>query len=95
MTLQDVLIEGEYILIDVREPMELEMDGYIQGAINIPLGEIENKKDEILAYEVPVVFFCRSGNRSGKALEYMIEQGLENGYNGGGFSELQYTLDNL
>ncbi|MBE2274619.1 MAG: rhodanese-like domain-containing protein, partial [Flavobacteriales bacterium] len=38
MTLEEVLQSGNYALIDVREPMELEMDGDIDGAENIPLG---------------------------------------------------------
>ena len=36
--LQDILKAGNFELIDVREPMELEMDGEINGAKNIPLG---------------------------------------------------------
>jgi len=92
MSLADVLQTGKYTLIDVREPMELEMDGNIEGAQNIPLGEVEDRKDEILSIEEPVVLFCRSGNRSGKALEYLNSQGLKDGYNGGGWAELKSQL---
>ena len=65
MNLDELLKSGNYQLIDVREPMELEMDGSIDGAENIPLGEVADRKDEILNLEKPVVLFCRSGNRSG------------------------------
>jgi len=92
MLLADVLQSGNYELIDVREPMELEMDGNIEGAKNIPLGEVEDRKDEILSIEKPVILFCRSGNRSGKALEYLNSQGLKEGYNGGGWAELKSQL---
>lgn len=92
MSLEDVLKAGNYHLIDVREPMELEMDGQIEGAENIPLGEIEDRKEEVLALQGPVVIFCRSGNRSGKALEYLQTQGLKEGYNGGGWAELQTKI---
>lgn len=92
MSLADVLQAGNYALIDVREPMELEMDGNIEGAVNIPLGEVEDRKDEILSIEKPVVLFCRSGNRSGKALEYLNSQGLQDGYNGGGWADLKASL---
>ncbi|AZA60853.1 MULTISPECIES: rhodanese-like domain-containing protein [Chryseobacterium] len=92
MSLADVLQSGNYALIDVREPMELEMDGNIEGAVNIPLGEVEDRKDEILSIEKPVVLFCRSGNRSGKALEYLNSQGLQDGYNGGGWADLKASL---
>jgi len=95
MALEEVLKNGNYHLIDVREPMELEMDGEIEGAQNIPLGEVEDRKDEILSIEKPVVLFCRSGNRSGKALEYLNSQGLKDGYNGGGWAELKEKIENL
>ncbi|MEY8760926.1 rhodanese-like domain-containing protein [Chryseobacterium tongliaoense] len=93
MSLIDVLKSGNYELIDVREPMELEMDGNIEGAKNIPLGEVEDRKEEILSIEKPVVIFCRSGNRSGKALEYLNSQGLADGYNGGGWADLKATIE--
>lgn len=93
MSLSEVLKLGNYQLIDVREPMELEMDGSIEGAKNIPLGEVEDRQEEILSIEKPVVIFCRSGNRSGKALEYLNTQGLKDGYNGGGWAELKATIE--
>ncbi|WP_294249949.1 rhodanese-like domain-containing protein [uncultured Chryseobacterium sp.] len=93
MSLSEILTSGNYQLIDVREPMELEMDGHIEGAKNIPLGEVEDRKDEILSIDQPVVLFCRSGNRSGKALEYLNTQGLKEGYNGGGWAELKQAID--
>lgn len=93
MSLAEVLKEGIYELIDVREPMELEMDGHIEGAKNIPLGEVEDRKEEILSIEKPLVLFCRSGNRSGKALDFLQSEGLKNGYNGGGWAELKANLE--
>ena len=92
MSLEEVIKSGNYELIDVREPMELEMDGNIDGAKNIPLGEVEDRQDEILSIEKPVILFCRSGNRSGKALEYLNSQGLKEGYNGGGWADLKSAL---
>ena len=94
MAIEEVLRNGNYHLIDVREPMELEMDGQIEGAQNIPLGEVDERKEEILAIEKPVVLFCRSGNRSGKALDFLNSEGLKNGYNGGGWAELKEKLEN-
>ncbi len=93
--LEDVLKSGNYYLIDVREPLELEMDGQIDGAKNIPLGDVEEHTEEILELDKPVILFCRSGNRSGKALEFLQDQGLKNGYNGGGWAELKAKLESL
>ncbi len=95
MTLDEILKTGNYHLIDVREPIELEMDGEIDGAENIPLGEIEDRKEEILSIEKSVIIFCRSGNRSGKALGFLNSQGMKNGFNGGGYAELNEKLESL
>lgn len=95
MELSEILKSGSYHLIDVREPMELEMDGKIEGAQNIPLGEIEERKQEIENLAGPKIFFCRSGNRSGKALDYFQSQGMANVYNGGGYQDLRQKLESM
>ncbi|RRQ45181.1 rhodanese-like domain-containing protein [Chryseobacterium sp. SC28] len=95
MALEDVLRAGNYHLIDVREPLELEMDGHIEEAQNIPLGELEDRKQEILNLNGMKIFFCRSGNRSGKAVEYFKSEGMTDVYNGGGYNDLKAALENL
>ena len=82
-------------MIDVREPLELEMDGHIEEAQNIPLGELEDRKQEITNLNGTKIFFCRSGNRSGKAAEYFKSEGMTDVYNGGGYTDLKEVLDNL
>lgn len=95
MALEDVLRAGNYHLIDVREPLELEVDGHIEEAQNIPLGELEDRKQEVLNLNGMKIFFCRSGNRSGKAVEYFKSQGMTDVYNGGGYKDVKAALDNL
>jgi len=95
MALEDVLRAGNYHLIDVREPLELEMDGHIEEAKNIPLGELEDRKQEVVNLSGTKIFFCRSGNRSGKAAEYFKSEGMTDVYNGGGYTDLKEVLDNL
>lgn len=95
MSIEELLKAGNYHLIDVREPMELEMDGEIETAINIPLGEIEDRKEEVEQLDGPKIFFCRSGNRSGKALAFFQSENMTDIYNGGGYSYLQQALENL
>ena len=95
MAIEDILLSGNSYLIDVREPMELEMDGHIEEAQNIPLGELEDRKQEILNLSGTKIFFCRSGNRSGKATEYFKAEGLTDVYNGGAYSDLSEVLENL
>ena len=95
MAIEDVLRAGNYHLIDVREPLELEMDGHIEEAQNIPLGELEDRKQEVVNLSGTKIFFCRSGNRSGKAAEYFKSEGMTDVYNGGGYTDLKEVLDNL
>ena len=56
-TLKEQLDNGEtFILIDVREDYELEEDGAIDGAIHIPMGELEARMNDI-PKEVRLVFY--------------------------------------
>ena len=95
MSIEEILKVGNYHLIDVREPMELEMDGEIESAVNIPLGEIESRKEEVEQLDGPKIFFCRSGNRSGKALDFFKAEGLTDIYNGGGYADVSRSLENI
>ena len=51
MTFEEILNSGEYHLIDVRQPEELQMDGAIEGAVNIPLATVPLRLDEIKGNE--------------------------------------------
>ena len=88
MNIQKILDAGNYHLIDVREPEELIANGAIEGATNIPLGEIEERKNDILSLEGNIIFFCRSGTRSGKATDFFKNEGLDNVFNGGSYETL-------
>ena len=45
--LDAALAEADVVLLDVREPWELEEYGSRAGYINIPLGELESRLDEL------------------------------------------------
>ncbi len=94
MTFEKIITDGNYHLIDVRQPMELELDGAINGAVNIPLATVPLKLDEIKELQGPKIVFCRSGGRSGQAIQYLTENGVDELFNGGGFMQLQMLLDN-
>ncbi|PVU99167.1 hypothetical protein BB560_005546 [Smittium megazygosporum] len=78
---------SKYELIDVREPSETSL-GYIPTCRKIPLGEVSEAfslkdKDFEAKYgfekpkaETQVIFYCRSGVRSMKALEAVEKLGL-------------------
>jgi rhodanese-related sulfurtransferase len=42
-----VLAEADALLLDVREPEELEELGTIEGYVNIPIDELESRLDEL------------------------------------------------
>jgi len=63
------------LLIDVREPFEAEI-AHIPGARLIPLGELQNRMDEIDRH-ADIVVHCRSGLRSAKAARWLEEAGFE------------------
>lgn len=92
--IEDVIRAGNYHLIDVREPMELDIDGEVEGATNIPLGDLDQHKEEIKNLHGNLIFFCRSGGRSKKAVEFFENEGLTNVYDGGGFKEVILALEN-
>ena len=73
-TLHDWLESGQALLVDVREPFEHATER-IAGARHVPLGHIDPEKLEANASGHRLVFHCRSGARSGKALE-RCEQAL-------------------
>ncbi|TVY01036.1 rhodanese-like domain-containing protein [Paenibacillus cremeus] len=60
-------------LIDVREPMEVTQ-GFIPGAINIPLSQLKNRIDEI-PRDKHVYLYCRSGMRSKQAARILQRNG--------------------
>jgi len=74
--LKELLDRGERItLIDVREPHEWEIGNLgPQGARLIPLGQLAERYQEIES-EGHVVVYCRTGARSGRAAEFLRQQG--------------------
>ena len=74
--LQARLEAGQEVnLIDVREVGEVEA-GHIPGIINIPLGLLEFRMQE-LDKNKPYVMVCRSGGRSGQATMFLESQGFD------------------
>jgi len=63
------------ILLDVREPHELEIAA-IEGAKNIPLGEVAQRMAELDSAEEMVVF-CKRGSRSARAIEILASAGFK------------------
>ena len=70
--------EEGYILLDVRTKGEYEI-GYIPGAINIPLSDIDEKIISSLPDKSQMMLgYCRSGNRSREASDKLSKLGYSN-----------------
>jgi rhodanese-related sulfurtransferase len=62
-------------LVDVREPDEYEA-GHVPGAVLVPLATVPDALDQFGADETTYVI-CKSGARSYRACEFLVEQGLD------------------
>lgn len=89
--IQDLMRSSEAVFVDVRSEMEFDME-HIKGAKNIPLEEVLSRKDEIDSLGRPLIFYCRSGNRSGMAVSLLKQAGLNDIYNGGGIDIVKMIL---
>ena len=69
------LVEGGAQLIDVRRPYEWEA-GRIAGASQIEMNDLTASAESI-DRDRPVVFYCRTGNRSGMAADAFREAGYD------------------
>ena len=67
--------QGALQIVDVRHPHEWQA-GRIVGSMHIPLDQLEHRVGEI-DLSRPLVAVCRSGNRSGQAMELLRDKGFE------------------
>lgn len=91
--ISEILQKENPVLIDVRSHQEFR-EGHIQGAKNIPLDEIPRRVDEIKSLSGPVILYCRSGSRSGMAVDFLKKTGMKKIYNGGGIFDMQQAKMN-
>jgi rhodanese-related sulfurtransferase len=70
------LVQGGALLLDVRSPEEFAA-GHLDGALNIPVGELEQRLAEVGPKERPVVVYCRSGARSSRARSLLLAKGWQ------------------
>ena len=76
---------GEALLVDLREPEELEATGRIPGAVHVPRGMLEFRADPTSPYHQEgfdpsrrVILHCASGGRSALAAAALQDMGYEN-----------------
>ena len=69
-------IAAGFKVVDVREVDEYT-DGHIPGAIHVPLQTVPDNLESFRS-EQDVFVVCQVGGRSGKACQYLIDQGVTN-----------------
>lgn len=90
-SIKSLINEKGATVVDVRGPWEFE-DGHVDGALNIPLDEIPSRIEDIKNLKMPLVVYCRSGNRSGMAEMILKQAGINEVYNGGGLADMRIAL---
>lgn len=81
------LIKAGAKIVDVRSPEEYE-DEHYDGAVNIPVNEIQARAAELGGPETPVVLYCASGARSGYAARLLASAGFKKVVNAGGLYDM-------
>ncbi len=79
-TINTELIENpDLFVIDVREPSELEANGHVPGAVNIPVKTLADNPALLPAdLDTPIVVYCKSGTRSTWAWTILSTLGYTN-----------------
>ena len=85
--------EEGYIILDVRTQEEYDQ-GHISGAILIPDTDIKTRAEELLTDKDQLILvYCRSGRRSKKAAEILVELGYTNIKEFGGIIDWPYEVE--
>ena len=85
---------GNAFFLDVREPVELSLEG-VPGALNIPLGQLRTRLEE-LPRDREILVICRSAQRAYTATRILVQNGLDaRALSGGTLARAMYSLGEL
>ena len=79
------------IVIDVRTPDEWS-SGHLENAMNVEWQDILNITNSVTKDE-KIYLYCRSGNRSGRATQILIDAGYSNVTNAGSLKQASDLLN--
>ena len=90
----DLMARGDVLVVDVRDGLELQSTGKVQGAKHIPRGIIEFRADPDSQYhdkafekDKTVLVYCASGGRSALAGKTLQDMGYKDVRNLGAFKD--------
>lgn len=69
-------LQKDAVILDVRTVEEWNA-GHSNGAQLITLATVPARVDEIKAWNKPVIAVCKSGGRSGQAVQFLQSQGVD------------------
>jgi rhodanese-related sulfurtransferase len=91
---RDMIAQGNTLIVDVRETLEVEKSGKIAGAVNVSRGLLEFRADpdspshdKSFAKDKNVIVYCGSGGRAALSGKVLKDMGYEHVYNLGGFKD--------
>ena len=86
---------GDVLVVDVRDPTEVQQSGKIKGAVNVSRGMLEFRADPESQYhnsafqkDKTILLHCASGGRSALAGKTLKDMGYTDVFNIGGFKDL-------
>jgi len=78
--LDTILDEKAPVVVDLRTPLEYKQ-GHLPGAVNVPVDSLKSNRSLLDAYkDKPVLLYCRTVNRTGRALGMIEGRGFKSIY---------------
>jgi rhodanese-related sulfurtransferase len=92
---RELIGRGNLLIVDVRDPSEVQASGKLKGAVNVSRGMLEFRADPESPYHdksfdkgKTVLVYCASGGRSALVGKTLKDFGYREVINIGGFKEL-------
>ena len=89
-----VMAKDDVLVVDVRDPHEVQASGKVKGALNVSRGMIEFRADPSVPYHDPaftkdktIILYCASGGRSALSGKVLKDMGYVQVFNMGAFKD--------
>lgn len=69
-------LPDDALIVDVREADEWAA-GHAPGAVHIPMGDVPARLDELPITDESLPVICRSGGRSSRVVQWLVQQGFD------------------
>ena len=69
-------LRDDAVMVDVRERNEWDA-GHAPEAVFIPMGDLPSQMEALPIGDGPLPVVCRSGNRSGRVVAWLTQQGID------------------